>query len=223
MTDETTQNPASTPPSRGRASLVIGALAVVIGGAVLYGIGGFPGKEAGGGQCAAAKAIAERVAPLAKGEIAGMTIAKQPKPMAELAFVAEGGMPKKLSDFRGKTVLLNLWATWCVPCREEMPALDRLQEKLGGETFEVVAISIDTTRLERRKTFLSEAGVKSLGFYADPTAEVFQVLKKAGKVVGLPTTILVDSDGCELGLMPGAANWGAEDAVRMIGAARGGV
>ena len=101
------------------------------------------------------------------------------------------------------------------------PALDKLQEKLGGEDFEVVAISIDTTRLERRKSFLSEAGVKSLGFYADPTAEVFQVLKKAGLVVGLPTTILVDGDGCEIGRMPGAADWASEDAVRMLGAARG--
>ena len=223
MTDKMTQEPAPKRPFGGRMMVVVGALAAIIVGAVLYGIVGLPGKEAAGAQCSAGKVVAEKIAPLAKGDVASMAVAKQPKPLVELAFVAEGGMPKKMSDFLGKTVLLNLWATWCVPCREEMPALDKLQARLGGENFEVVAISIDTARLERRKSFLDEAGVKSLGFYADPTAEVFQVLKKAGKVVGLPTTILVDSDGCEIGHMPGAADWASEDAIRLISAAlRGG-
>jgi thiol-disulfide isomerase/thioredoxin len=107
-----------------------------------------------------------------------------------------------------------------VPCREEMPSLDRLQAKLGGDDFEVVAVDIDTTRLERRRAFLKEAGVSSLGFYADPKAEVFQVLKKAGKVVGLPTTLLIDGQGCELGVMPGPADWASEDAMRLISAAK---
>jgi thiol-disulfide isomerase/thioredoxin len=115
--------------------------------------------------------------------------------------------------------LINLWATWCAPCRAEMPALDRLQAKLGGDKFEVVAINIDTARLERRKPFLDSVGVKSLAFYTDEKADIFQVLKQAGKVVGLPTTILVDAKGCELGLMAGPAEWDSPDAIALIQAA----
>ena len=140
--------------------------------------------------------------------------------MARIAFETGDGR-KNLGDFRGKTLLVNLCATWCIPCREEMPALDRLQAERGGADFEVVAISIDTTRLEKRQAFLAEAGVKNLAFYADPTAEVFQVLKKAGKVVGLPTSILVDRDGCEIGVMSGPADWASADAAALVMAAIG--
>jgi thiol-disulfide isomerase/thioredoxin len=102
-----------------------------------------------------------------------------------------------------------------------MPSLDRLQARLGGPDFEVVAINIDTTRLDRRQTFLREAGVEKLAFYADRSADVFQILKKAGKVVGLPTTLLIDRDGCELGVMPGPADWASEDAVKLVAKALG--
>jgi thiol-disulfide isomerase/thioredoxin len=102
-----------------------------------------------------------------------------------------------------------------------MPALDRLQAFLGGSQFEVVAINIDTARLERRQAFLKEAGVERLAFYADPTANVFQKLKRAAKATGLPTTILIDSDGCELGVMSGPAEWDSEDAKRLISAVIG--
>jgi thiol-disulfide isomerase/thioredoxin len=140
--------------------------------------------------------------------------------MIDLAFEGPDGRKLSLSDFRGKAVLLNIWATWCAPCREEMPALDRLQALAGGADFEVVALNIDTARLERRRQFLDEIGVKSLAFYADPTADVFQALKRAGKAVGLPTTFLIDADGCEMGALAGAAAWDSEDARRLIAAAR---
>ena len=102
-----------------------------------------------------------------------------------------------------------------------MPALDRLQAQIGGADFEVVAVNIDTARLERRQQFLTEIGATSLRFYADPTADVFQVLKRAGKVVGLPTTILIDSNGCELGQLAGAAAWDSPEAVRLLAVLRG--
>ena len=222
MTEAGTSTPKVSPPSRKGLTLAAICLAAVVGVAVLYGMIGGRSKEAGGEQCAASKAVAERITPFARGEVAAISVARTPRPMAELAFEGANGAKRKLSDFRGKSVLLNLWATWCIPCREEMPALDRLQAKLGGANFEVVAISIDTARLEKRQAFLDEAGVKSLGFFADPTAEVFQVLKKNGKVVGLPTTILVDPSGCEVAHMPGPADWASEDAIRFISAARGG-
>lgn len=201
-----------------RAAVV--ALVSVVAIAVVYGTTRHGGKEPGDqGPCGPAAGLAASIAPLAKGEIAALTVAKAPRSATELAFLTADGRPVALSDFRGRTILLNLWATWCLPCRAEMPALDRLQAKFGGPGFEVVAINIDTARLDRRQAFLNEAGVKSLAFYADPKADVFQTLKRVGKVVGLPTTILIDSRGCEIGSMAGPAEWDSPDAFRLIEAA----
>ena len=169
--------------------------------------------------CPSSVAAAGRVAPLAKGEVAAMQVAKESAPMPNVVFEGAGGAPRRLADYRGKTVLLNLWATWCIPCREEMPALDRLQRELGGEAFEVVAVNIDTNRLERRQPFLDSIGVKSLAFYADPKAEVFQALRAAGKVEGLPTTWLIGKDGCEIGVMAAKADWASPDAIALVKAA----
>ncbi|HEY8578559.1 MAG TPA: TlpA disulfide reductase family protein [Beijerinckiaceae bacterium] len=196
---------------------MIGAAALA---AILYGTMQDGGKKtAAGGACAASAARAAAIAPYSRGEVAALAVSKRPQPAADISFEGPDGATRTLADFRGKAILVNLWATWCLPCRAEMPALDRLQAAAGGADFEVVAINIDTARLERRKTFLEEAGVKSLAFYADPKADVFQVLKRAGKAVGLPTTILIDADGCELGVMAGPAEWDSEDAKQLISAA----
>ena len=95
-------------------------------------------------------------------------------------------------------MLVNLWATWCVPCRKEMPALDSLQAKLGGKEFEVVAINIDTRDPEKPKNFLKEANLTRLGYFTDQKAKVFQDLKSVGKALGMPTSVLVDGQGCEI-------------------------
>lgn len=223
--NETAPTSAPTPPSRGfahPARLLPVGLALVAGAALLYGIAGHSGKEdAGATACAESRAAAERVAPLARGEVAALTVSKTPRPATDITFLDKDGQKRTLADFRGKTVLLNLWATWCVPCREEMPALDRLQANQGGKDFEVVAVNIDTARLDKRQAFLDSAGVKSLGFFADPTADAFQALKQAGKVVGLPTSILVDPQGCELGIMAGPAAWDSPDATKLVSAAVG--
>src|SRR3954466_5474323 len=131
--------------------------------------------------CRAAVSTAQKIAPLAHGEVAALTMATAPLKLPDLAFEDADGKPKKLSDFRGKTLLVNLWATWCVPCRKEMPALDELQAKLGAKDFEVVAVNIDTRDLEKPKTWLKEAGVSSLGYFSDEKAKVFQELKLIGK------------------------------------------
>ena len=138
--------------------------------------------------------------------------------MPELSFSGADGKTVKLTDFRGRDLLLNLWATWCVPCRQEMPSLDRLEGKRGGPDFQVVAVNIDTARLDRPKAFLSDIGVKNLAFYADNTANVFEVLKQDGKVIGLPTTILVGKDGCDVGVMAGPAQWDSQDALALFSA-----
>ncbi|HMK71176.1 MAG TPA: TlpA disulfide reductase family protein, partial [Xanthobacteraceae bacterium] len=122
------------------ALAVCGAIAVLAG---VYGIGRLRSNPAAAA-CAAAVATAGRIAPLAHGEIAALTLARTPFRLPDLAFKDAEGRERTLKDWQGRTVLLNLWATWCVPCRKEMPALDALQTRLGGPDFEVVAINIDT-------------------------------------------------------------------------------
>ncbi|MGB8278030.1 MAG: TlpA disulfide reductase family protein [Methylovirgula sp.] len=171
--------------------------------------------------CPASQAVVARLKPLVHGEVAALALASSPRPMPEVTFAGPDGKEVKLSDFRGRDLLLNLWATWCIPCRREMPALDRLQAKRGGPDFQVVAINIDTARLDRPKAFLNEIGVKSLTFYADTKANVFETLKQDGKVLGLPTTILVGKDGCAIGTMAGPAQWDSNEALALINAEKG--
>jgi hypothetical protein len=102
-----------------------------------------------------------------------------------------------------------------------MPALDGLQAALGGPDFEVVAINIDTRNLDRPKAWLKETGIERLAYYADPEAKVFQDLKRVGKAVGMPTTLLADREGCELALINGPAEWASEDALRLVRTALG--
>jgi thiol-disulfide isomerase/thioredoxin len=136
-----------------------------------------------------------------------------------LAFDDENGAKKTLADWRGRTVLFNLWATWCVPCRKEMPALDALQGKLGGPAFEVVSVNIDTRDTNKPKAWLKEVSVNRLGYYADHSAKVFQDLKAIGKAFGMPTTLLIDPNGCELATLAGPAEWASDDAIKLVTAA----
>lgn len=224
MTDVNQPTPNPPAPRRIRRSWALAALALAVlaGTLVLYGMRRDDRKEmASTSGCATARSTAERLVPFARGEVAAFAVDENPKPLVDLSFDAPQGRRRSLADFHGRTVLLNLWATWCIPCRQEMPALDRLQAKLGGADFEVVAIDIDTARLDRRQVFLDQAGVKSLAFYADPSAEVFEQLKQAGKVVGLPTTLILDPQGCALGTMAGPAQWDSPDGVNLVTAALG--
>ena len=218
MTDASPIPPA--PARKGRTSLLAGlailAVAAVLG--VVYAMGG-AGKAAPTA-CKDTPATAARLDPLARGEVAALALQHTARAVPALAFKAADGTPKTLADFKGRTVLLNLWATWCIPCRKEMPALDRLQAKLGGPDFQVVAVNIDTARLDRPKLFLADAGIAHLPLYVDSTAGVFQTLRTDGQALGLPTTLLVDPNGCEIGVMAGPADWGSADAEALIQAAK---
>jgi thiol-disulfide isomerase/thioredoxin len=207
--------------ARGRRLLVPAVLGLAAAvGAVLY-VMQAPSGKANAAACTEARAAATRLEPLVHGEIAALTLAKHPQPLPDLAFDGPDGAKTSLAAFKGREVLLNLWATWCVPCRQEMPALDRLQGALTPNEAAVVAVNIDTARLDRPKAFLAEIGVKNLAFYADNSADVFQALKRAGKVVGLPTTILVGRDGCEIGTIAGPAEWDSPEAKALLAAAAG--
>jgi thiol-disulfide isomerase/thioredoxin len=224
------QPSASTGPSGRKKTLVTVLAAALLGTAAglaaVYGIGGFERNGAANeahAACNGAVAAAKKLEPLARGEVAAFSVASTPRLLPELKFANAEGKPVTLADFRGKVTLLNLWATWCVPCRKEMPALDALEGKLGGADFAVVAINLDTGDRTKPKKFLSDIGVKHLAYFEDPTTDVFQDLKRYGRsIIGLPATVLIGRDGCELGVLPGPAEWSSEDALKLIRAAKGG-
>jgi thiol-disulfide isomerase/thioredoxin len=221
MTQDDSKRERAPMISRG-AAFAAAALALMALAIVLYGTKVPGGKEAAvDPACLGTVETAARVKSFVHGEIAALTLAPQPKPVPELTFGGPDGTKTSLADFNGRTVLFNLWATWCVPCRQEMPALDRLQGLLGSKDFEVVAVNVDTARLDRPKAFLDEIGVKNLTLYADSKAAALQTLQQAGKVLGLPTTILIGKDGCEIGTMAGPAQWDAEDALALLNAIQG--
>jgi thiol-disulfide isomerase/thioredoxin len=215
------EGPSPRPAARRRIAFAVGAvlIAAAIGFAGVYGIGGLKRNASGDLACRPAVDLARKLAPLAHGEVAALTMATAPLRLPDLAFEDADGKPRRLSDWRGKTVLVNLWATWCVPCRKEMPALDNLQAKLGGKDFEVVAVNIDTRDPEKPKNFLKEANLTRLGYFADSKAKVFQDLKNVGKALGMPTSVLVDGQGCEIANLAGPAEWASDDAIKLIKAA----
>ena len=205
-----------------RQTALIGAGVVaglVVGLAGIYGIGGLSRNASGDQACRPAVALAQKLESLTRGEVAALNVAKAPLKVPNLAFADASGKPLTLADWRGKTVLLNLWATWCVPCRQEMPTLDALEGKLGGPNFQVVALNIDTRDPEKAKTFLKDIGVSHLSYYADGSAKSFQDLKSVGRAFGMPTTLLVDPNGCEIGTIAGPADWASPDALKLIQAA----
>src|SRR5664279_3442186 len=221
MTNDMPELPSPRPAVTRRIPIVIGAVAIgaVIGFAGVYGIGGLRRNASGDPACRGAVDLASKIAPLAHGEVAALTMAAAPLRLPDLAFEDADGKPRKLSDWRGRLVLVNLWATWCVPCRKEMPALESLQTRLGGPNFEVVAINIDTSDAEKPKNFLKDANLTRLGYYSDQKAKVFQDLKAIGRALGMPTSVLVDGQGCEIATISGPADWDSDDAIKLIKAA----
>lgn len=171
--------------------------------------------------CAAKADKGKGAAAAAVGEVAAMMPADPPRSVSSLAFTSPDGKPMTLGDHAGKTLLVNLWATWCAPCRAEMPALNALQKEKGGENFEVLAVNVDTGDNEKPKKFLSEIGVDQLGLYRDNTLGLFNTLKTQGLALGLPVTLLVDGEGCLLAHMNGPAEWASPDAKRLVEAAIG--
>jgi thiol-disulfide isomerase/thioredoxin len=212
-----------------RLVAIVIALCVIVAGLALYVTerpsGNNPGETASVASaedgCAAKSDEAKKLAAAATGSVAAMSAAGAPASLASLSFNGPDGKPLKLADFKGKTVLLNLWATWCAPCRAEMPELDALQKEKGGPAFQVVAVNADTGGDDKPKKFLSEAGATTLAYYSDHTMALFNDLKDRGLALGLPVTLLVDKDGCMLTHMNGPAAWASAEAKSFIEAAGG--
>jgi thiol-disulfide isomerase/thioredoxin len=135
-----------------------------------------------------------------------------PQPLPPLTFETMEGAPASLEAFKGKVVVLNLWATWCAPCRQEMPALDHLQARFKDRPVVVLALSVDRAGPERVQAFLDQVGVPHLQVYRDPKAAATRALR----VPGLPATLLVDKDGREAGRVLGIARWDGPAAVAAV-------
>jgi thiol-disulfide isomerase/thioredoxin len=216
MTIETEPAPVA---NRRKGALIAAAVLAGLGAlAAVYGVLGLA-RNPGDPACRPALDLARRIEPLIHGEVAAVRPAEDARKLPVLAFQDADGRPKSLADWQGRTVLVNLWATWCIPCRKEMPALDALQDKLGSPQFEVVAVNIDTRNLDKPKTWLHGIGVGHLAYYSDANAKVFQDLKVAGKAIGMPTTLLIDPNGCEIASLSGPAEWASPDGVKLITAA----
>jgi len=210
MTNTNENRPGAATGNRLKITVAVAAILAVAGAAYL---GLSPAGKSGGGACPVPN---EELKQLARGEVAAFNIPSQPGSFPELTFKAADGTPVTLSSFRGKTVLVNLWATWCVPCRLEMPALDKLQQEHGGDNFQVIAINVDTSGPERPRKWLADNAINNLGFYTDDSGTVLKTLQKSGHAVGLPTTVLVNASGCEVGTLRGGAEWASDDAVKLI-------
>ena len=222
--------------SQSRNSLSTGALvAIAIAMGAVVGAAGIYWKASASGNaptdeslasadevtCKADPEMLAALKPLARGEVAAMAVRDDPVALPELEFVSEQGGALTLSDFAGQALLVNLWATWCAPCRAEMPALAELQSKLGDDDFKVLVINIDTGDVAKPKAFLDEIGVANLGLYRDASMGVFNTLKKEGLAFGLPVTLMVGKDGCMLGAMNGPAEWASDDAKALVEGLKG--
>jgi thiol-disulfide isomerase/thioredoxin len=149
--------------------------------------------------------------PLA-GSVANFTPFDAPRPIPQASFIDGESRPTMLADFRGRVVLLNFWATWCGPCAEEMPSLDRLQGNLGGPDFQVVALSLDEQGLAIVDHFYSKLGIENLESYLDREG----TLAKALHIQGVPMTLILDRDGRALGGLLGPAKWDSPEAEALI-------
>jgi thiol-disulfide isomerase/thioredoxin len=197
-----------------RAAAILGFFGLIAAAYAMYPIltsGSNPGASA----VSTAGAPAPITRALATGPLAAFVVKPQRPAVADLAFADGTGKPLKLSDWRGKVALVNLWATWCAPCRKEMPALAELQKKLGGPDFEVLAISIDRKGTAASAAFLDEAKATALKLYVDPSSKALGALQ----AIGLPASVLVDRQGREIGRLLGPAEWNSPEAERLIRAA----
>ena len=225
MSERKQRKARPTPPS---VYLVAGILAAVAGFGTVY-VSYAPSDNgqqpktvsavSGDGDDASASskesAASGPLAGLNKGAMAAFVVRPTLLPLADFSFIDAEGNAKSLAEFQGKVVLLNIWATWCVPCREEMPMLDELQRELGGKDFEVVAVNIDKGGPDKARDFLAETGAANLALYIDPPGKLFSTVK----AVGMPTTLLIDRQGREIGRLVGPADWASAEAKRLIEAA----
>ena len=215
MTNDKNSAPRKTPAA---AYVLVAAVSAALGFGCVY-LASTPGTPpvtqsavAETSPLPAAAAPSSRGNPLATGEMTAFVFKAAPEALPDFKFEDGAGKSLTLADWKGKVVLLNLWATWCGPCRKEMPALDRLQKEFGSEKFEVVALSVDRQGAGASKKFLEETKAANLRLYVESTSKSIGLLRAPG----LPTTLLIDAEGREIGRLAGPAEWDSADAKRLL-------
>jgi thiol-disulfide isomerase/thioredoxin len=164
---------------------------------------------------AAPAAVNKVTRALARGALSAFLV-KAERPLApELKFFDAQGKPRSLKEWQGQVVLVNLWASWCAPCRKEMPSLEALQRRFGSKDFEVVAISVDRGGVKVAQQFLEDTQSRLLRLYVDPSAKAIETLG----ALGLPVTVLIDREGKEIGRLLGPADWSSPEALQLINVA----
>jgi len=213
--------PQKAPRLKPRRVLVAALLSagVALAFVLYFGNVGAPGAT----ECAVQETEALAIDAAAIGELAALNGTGQGRGYADMAFTDANGAPLSIAAFEGKKLLVNFWASWCVPCREEMPALDALAARHNGEDFMVLPINLDVGAggLEKARAFLDEGSWAHLPLYADTTFAAFERLKTEAVTVGLPASLLLDENGCELGVLQGPAHWDSPDGDNVIAALRG--
>ena len=188
-------------------------LLIVLG--ILAAFAGIYGLEPPERKVEPATVSGEGLKPFATGALAALLVKKERVAPTGIAFQSADGKPLKLEDWKGRVVLVNLWATWCGPCRKEMPALNELQKQMGSKDFEVVAISVDLKGAEASAAFLKETGADRLALYLDPEVTLLNLFQAPG----LPVSILIDRQGREAARLVGPAEWASPEAIALIKAA----
>ncbi|WP_323014748.1 TlpA disulfide reductase family protein, partial [Devosia sp.] len=194
------------------AALGLGGAALAI--AVWMGLG----NAGQAGECPVQREAAAAIDAAATGELAALNGTGEGRGYANLAFKDADGKDMTIAHFSGKALLVNFWASWCVPCREEMPALDALAGKYNADDFMVLPINLDigTSGLEKAQGFLDEGQFTHLPLYADNTFAAFERLKQQAVAIGLPATLVLDGNGCELAVLQGPAEWNTPDGEAVI-------
>jgi thiol-disulfide isomerase/thioredoxin len=212
MTDTTAPRPQNS--GRGRLLVILGLAGLALAIAVWVWLG----NAAQAKECPVQAELADTLDKEAVGELAALNGTGEGRGYASMAFKDADGKALTIADFKGKALLVNFWASWCVPCREEMPALDALATKYNSDDFLVLPINLDigSGGLEKAQAFLDENNFANLPLYADNTFAAFETLKQQAVAVGLPATLLLDPVGCELAVLQGPAEWNTPDGEAVV-------
>ncbi|MHA6688963.1 TlpA family protein disulfide reductase [Devosia sp. A449] len=212
MTDMHAPRPGAT--SRVRLWVILGVTGLALAIAAWLWLGNAGQAK----ECPVQDAAAQAIDAAAKGELAALNGTGEGRGYATLAFKDADGKAMTIADFKGKALLVNFWASWCVPCREEMPALDALATKYNSDAFMVLPINLDIGEggVAKAQSFLDDGAFANLPLYADNTFAAFERLKQQAVAVGLPATLVLDENGCELAVLQGPAEWHSADGEAVV-------
>lgn len=212
MTETHAPRPGAT--SRVRLWIILGVLGLAVAIAAWVWLGN-AGQAT---ECPVQDEAAAAIDAAATGELAALNGTGEGRGYSTMAFKDAAGADMTIADFKGKALLVNFWASWCVPCREEMPALDALATKYNSDAFMVLPINLDIGAggLEKAQAFLDANNFADLPLYADSTFAAFERLKQQAVAIGLPATLVLDKNGCELAVLQGPAHWDTPDGAAVI-------